>query len=295
VTVASMTGFARQDGGGGQLTWTWEMRSVNGKTLEMRTRFPAGFEDLEAPVREAVSERLARGNVWVSLTVSRAPGLPSLRINQAVLQEVAALATALQRDFGMAPARVDGLLAIDGVIEREQPERTPEDRKMLTDAMLGDLRTAVASIASMRADEGGRLAARIGDMLEEISDLVKQARAAAAAQPESIQARLRAQVTDLLQSGISLPEERIAQEVALLATKGDVREELDRLHAHVAAAHALLTEGGPIGRRLDFLCQELNREANTLCAKASDVALTRLGLGLKAVVDRLREQVQNIE
>lgn len=294
--IASMTGFARAETTEGERQWSWELRSVNGRSLDLRCRLPAGLEALEPTVRQLVPQHCKRGNVTVQLEASRqGAAQPIYRVNRAALEQTLALARSLGAGPDMAPARLDGLLALPGVIERVEEEETEDVRAARLALLARSLETALAALVRMRSDEGQRLAAIVGGQIDEIDVLVARARGLAAAQPEAQKTRFRAQIDELLAGLPALPEERLAQELALLIAKGDVREELDRLAAHVAAVRALLAEGGAIGRKLDFLCQELNREANTLCSKSQDLALTAVGLDLKAAVEQLREQVQNIE
>ena len=293
--VASMTGFARATGGGSGVTWTWEARSVNGRGLEVRCRLPAGLESLEDVARTRAGGRFGRGNISLTLTVVRSGGGTRLRINQAVLDQLLRLVAELDGRVKAAPARLDGLLAIRGVVEAVEEEETPEERERHEAMMVETLNTALGDLDTARHAEGARLSPILLEQLDEIERLAVAASATAATQPEAIRARLKAQVEALVGADPALPVDRLAQEAAVLAAKVDVREELDRLKAHTEAAHALLRESGPIGRRFDFLCQEFNREANTLCSKSADSDLTRVGLALKATIDRLREQVQNIE
>lgn len=292
--VTSMTGFARREGGDGALTWTWEMKSVNGRNLDLRCRVPSGYERLEAAARAAVAGRCARGSVQVNLVTTRAEAPSRVRVNQALLDQLIALYRDLEHD-GVAAPRLDGLLAVRGVVELVEEEDTPEVAAAREAAMGQDLELALTALVEARRGEGERLRQLVEDHLEAIAGLVDQAGRSAAAQPETLRLRLRTRLKELLEAAPALPEERLAQEAAVLITKADPREELDRLGAHVAAARELLAAGGAIGRRLDFLCQEFNREANTLCAKSPDVELTSLGLELKTRIDQLREQVQNIE
>ena len=293
--VSSMTGFARQEGGDGALAWTWEIKSVNGKNLDLRCRVPNGYEALEVAARATAQARCARGNLQLTLTVNRGQAPVKLQVNRVVLDPLLDLIRELEGEVRAAPPRLDGLLAVRGVLEMVEEEETEEQMNARTAAMEADLVLALEALIVMRRAEGLRLDAMAAGHLAEIERLTAAAGETAAARPEGLRARLKAQVEELLEAAPALPEERLAQEAAVLAAKADVREELDRLGAHVAAARELLAEGQAIGRRLDFLCQELNREANTLCAKSQDVALTRIGLDLKAVIDQLREQIQNIE
>ncbi len=290
--VASMTGFARADAGHGPQAWTWEARSVNSRSLDVRCRLPAGLDRLDSTVRAEAGRRFKRGNVSVTLAMARAEPVSRLRINRDLLDQVLAVSRELAA-AGAAPPRLDALLAVRGVIEPVEEEQAEQEQ--LDAALLCSLGTMLDSLALARAEEGARLAAVLRDQLDRIATLTQAAAATAAAQPEALKARLRHLVAELLEAAPALPEERLAQEAALLVGKADVREELDRLSAHVAQARGLLAEGVAIGRRLDFLCQELNREANTLCSKAADVELTRIGLDLKATIEQFREQVQNIE
>jgi uncharacterized protein (TIGR00255 family) len=290
-----MTGFARQEGGDGAMTWAWEVKSVNGRTLDVRCRVPTGYEALEAAARGTVSAHCARGNVQITLTVDRGQVPVTYRINRSLLDQLVGLIGELEGQVRAEPPRLDGLLAVRGVLEVVEEEETKEQLDTREAAMEEDLVLALEALCSARRAEGGRLEALVGDHLAEIERLIGSAAEAASARPEAIRERLRGQVEELLAASPALPEERLAQEAAMLATKVDVREELDRLRTHVTAARDLLAQAGPIGRRLDFLCQEFNREANTLCSKSWDAALTRTGLELKAVIDQLREQVQNIE
>jgi len=294
--VASMTGFARAEMGEGDRRWSWEIRSVNGRNLDLRLRLPPGCEALEPQLRQAVPERCRRGNISVQLETSR-QGQPQTRyrINRAALDQVVEAAKDLGMLVDAERPRLDGLLALPGVVERIEEEESDEAREARLALLLKGFGEALDGLVRMRAEEGARLARIVLDQLGEIDLLVGRARALAAAQPEAQKARFRQQVGELLSQIPALSEDRLAQEFALLIAKSDVREELDRLAAHIEACRALVKGGGAIGRKLDFLCQELNREANTICSKSADLDLTAVGLDLKAVVEQLREQVQNIE
>ncbi len=293
--VASMTGFARVDGDAEGLGFAWELRSVNSRGLDLRLRLPPGCEGLEPQLRKVLGQRLARGSVTVALTVSRPAGRSRFRINTEALQQVLGLMRELDAQIEAEPARLDGLLAIHGILETVEETEDAATREARERALLDAFDNALTALLEMRRGEGVALAGLAATRLDEIADLTAVARRAAALQPEALRKRLRQMVEELLEASPALPEERLAQEAALLIQRADATEELDRLHAHVEAARGLLDEGGAIGRRLDFLCQELNREANTLCSKSSDLELTRIGLAVKAAVEQLREQVQNIE
>jgi uncharacterized protein (TIGR00255 family) len=296
LTIASMTGFARAEGGDGDLRWTWEVKSVNGRNLDMRVRVPTGFEALEPAVRASVPEKLKRGNVAVGLVLTRGQQPARARINRELLDQVIALADEVRQRLKTEAPRPDGLLAVRGVVELAEEEDLSEDkREARIQQMSADFTKALAALAQTRREEGARLAAIVAQQLNDIERFCTAAAASAAAQPAGLQARLKQQLDMLLGTSPALPEERLAQELALLITKADVREELDRLGVHIAAARKLLKDGGAVGRKFDFLCQEFNREANTLCSKSSDSELTAIGLDLKSSIDQLREQVQNIE
>jgi len=236
-----MTGFARAEGGDGDLRWTWEVKSVNGRNLDIRVRVPSGFEALEPGVRTAVPERLKRGNVSIGLVLTRGQQPARARINKDLLEQVIVLAQEVQQRLKTEPPRPDGLLAIRGVVEPAEEEELPEEqREARTAKMASDFGKALASLAQMRQDEGARLAAIVGQQLNDIERFCAAAAASAAAQPAALQARLKQQVEMLLGTAPALPEERLAQELALLITKADVREELDRLGVHIAAARKLL-------------------------------------------------------
>lgn len=296
LTVASMTGFARAEGSQDGFSWAWELKSVNSKSLDLRLRLPPGFDYLEPQLRSSVAARLKRGNISANLSIMRSNvAAGALRVNREALDQILALVDDLAGKTAAAAPRLDGLLGLRGVLEPAEEEETPELREQRGEALLASWETALAQLVQMRAAEGARLAAVLRDRLEEVARLASAAERSAAAQPDAVKARLRALVGVLLEASPALPEERLAQEAALLVARADVREELDRLKAHLAAADDLLREGAAIGRRFDFLCQEFNREANTLCSKSADIELTRIGLALKAAIEQLREQVQNIE
>jgi uncharacterized protein (TIGR00255 family) len=297
MSLASMTGFARSEGTGAAATawsWAWELRSVNGRGLELRMRLPGGFDALEPALRELAGKQLKRGNVTANLTVRREEA-PRMAPDPAAIEQALALALDLAaRIPGAPPPRAEALLALPGVL-RAGAEAREEVSAAQLEAVRGGFVQALEALVVARRAEGARLAATLGTHLAEIAALHGRAAAEAADQPAAQKARMMDSVRALLAELPALPEERIAQEVALLAGKSDVREELDRLDAHLHAAHALLAEGEAIGRRFDFLVQEFNREANTLCSKSASVALTATGLKLKAAIEQLREQVQNVE
>ncbi|MCO5062989.1 MAG: YicC family protein [Rhizobiaceae bacterium] len=292
-----MTGFSRAAGDVRGTTVTWEVKSVNGKSLEMRLRLPPGQERLEAAVRQALQKRFSRGTFQALLTLVRPAQLQVQPIvNETFLRDVAELAQRLENQFGAAPARADGLLGLRGVLDIPEPLESDEDRAIADAGALAVLETSLEGLEAARRDEGKSLAVVLNSHLDAIALLADRAEADPAREPSAIRERLAEQVRLLMDtSGGSFDEQRLHAEAMLLATKADIREELDRLKTHVAAARTLLDAGGVVGRRLDFLAQELNREANTLCSKSNAASLTAIGLDLKALVDQFREQVQNLE
>jgi uncharacterized protein (TIGR00255 family) len=291
--LSSMTGFARATGESNGRSWNWEVKSVNGKGFDVRCRLPSGSDALEAAVRAQAAERLKRGNLSVSLTVRRDQAQGQYRVNEELLRHLLETATAVDAIY---QPRVDVLLNVKGVVEAAEEADEDEDQKKAREAkMLVDLGVALDALAGMRAEEGRRLGVVLSEQIAEIERLTTAAADLAETQPAAIRARLVASLADLLGASPALSEDRLIQEVALLATRADVREELDRLRAHVAAARQLIADGNVVGRKLDFLCQEFTREANTLCSKAQDVDMTRIGIELKTVIEQFREQVQNIE
>ena len=295
VPVSSMTGFARGTGQDGPVAWTWEAKSVNGRGLDVRCRLPAGMDALDPEIRRIAGELFARGSLTVSLQIEGGHGETRLNVNRAALGQIIDVCNELRREVDAAPTSLEALFAIRGVVELAEEEEAPEARSRRDAMIVDDLRKTLDALDTARRTEGARIASVLVDRLDEIADLTERAADSAALQPETLRARLAERVGELIDETPALPEERLAQEVALLLVKSDGREEVDRMRAHVDAARELIEAGGAIGRRFDFLCQEFSREANTLCSKATDVALTRIGLDLKVVVDQLREQVQNLE
>ena len=294
IPLASMTGFARAEGVVNGLSWVWELRSVNGRGLDLRVRLPTGWDALEPGLREEAAKVLKRGNISASLNVSRETQA-RLTLDQAALEQALTLAMDLHRRMPGSPVpRAEALLALPGVM-RQAAYDPAEERAAATDEVRAGFSTALTGLVTSRQQEGARLAEVLTSLLTEITDLRTTAAHEAADQPAMQKARMMENLQSLMRETTSLPEDRIAQEIALLAAKSDVREELDRLDAHIHAAHALLGEGALVGRRFDFLVQEFNREANTLSSKSASVALTATGLKLKATIDQLREQVQNVE
>ncbi|HEY8949651.1 MAG TPA: YicC/YloC family endoribonuclease [Rhizomicrobium sp.] len=295
MTVVSMTGFAEVHGAHEAARWRWEVKSVNGRSLELRLRMPPGFDGLEIAARTLASERFKRGNIQATLTMEPREETRALRVDPVALSAAVRLAKQIADETGLAPARVDGLLSLKGVIVQDEAAvLEPAERAARDAAMLESIAMAFDALRRARRTEGAKLAAVLKGQIDEIDRLTKEAASLAATQPKALRDRLSGQLKDLLE-GTQFSDDRLAQEVALLATRADVREELDRLDAHVHEARALLSSGEAVGRKLDFLAQEFNREANTLCSKSSDIALTRTGLALKHVIDQFREQAQNVE
>jgi uncharacterized protein (TIGR00255 family) len=293
--LSSMTGFARGHGLSGPYAWTWEIKSVNGKGLDLRLRLPPGWDAVEVPVRARVADALARGSVQATLTVERSGAVPTVRVNIPVLDAILAAVQQAGTKVAAAPPSLDGLLGLKGVIEIAEAEENENERRAAEAAVIAGLANAIGALAETRRSEGAALGRVLAARLDEIAALVERAERAPGRRPEAIRARLADQVATLLAQSERFDADRLHQEAIVIAAKADVREELDRLVAHIDQARGLIKDGGPIGRRLDFLAQEFNREANTLCAKANDVELTNIGLELKAAVEQFREQVQNVE
>jgi len=293
VGIASMTGFARADGNELGIGWVWEVKSVNGKSLDLRLRLAPGFDSLEPQLRALLAQRFRRGNFSATLSVSRTEPA-AVRVNRETLAQLVALMNQLAGEIEAAPPRIDGLLALRGVVEtvEDEADAVLERRRQ---AVLVSWASALDELHQARDEEGARLSAILQGHLADMTALVEAAAACAAAQPPAIRERLQAMLANVADLAPGISEERVAQEVALLVVRSDIREELERLRAHLDQAAGLLRQDEAVGRRLDFLCQELNREANTLCSKSADIELTRVGLALKAAIEQFREQVQNIE
>jgi len=294
--LTSMTGFADSRGLHGGSRWRWEAKSVNGRGLDMRFRTPMGYEGLEVGARTLATERFKRGSLQVVLTVAADEAGRGFRVDPAALADAVRIAKRVAEETGLAPARVDGLLALKGVVVQEENAGLNDEARMARDAaLLESLADAFDLLSRARAAEGAKLEAILLKQISEIERLTGEARALALQQPFALRERMMAQLKELLAPGATVPEDRIAQEIAMLAARADLREELDRLSAHCQEARSLIAAKEPAGRKLDFLAQEFNREANTLCSKSSDIQLTHAGLALKAVIDQFREQVQNVE
>lgn len=292
--LASMTGFARVPGSHGPWRFGWEVRSVNGKGLDLRLRLPPGFEVLEADVRTRTGQVLTRGSVSATLTATREGDTSTVRVNQPALEALYRALTESAARLGAPAPTLDGLLGVKGMVEIAEAEDSEEEHRALMSAVLAGFDRALAELAGMRAREGEALNAVLSERLDAIATLVNRAERLPERGVEAVKARIAEQVRVLMEAA-ALDPERLHQEAVLAVTRADVREELDRLGAHLAAARELLATGGPAGRRLDFLAQEFNREANTLCSKSNSVALTQIGLDLKLLVDQFREQIQNLE
>jgi uncharacterized protein (TIGR00255 family) len=295
MTLNSMTGFARADGSEKGVRWFWEVRSVNGRGLDVRVRLPQGHDALEPKVREAAAKWFARGSLTVNLNAQREAPAVQVRVNEAALAQVLRAVEDVRRLTGAPPPSADGLLSLRGVLDVADPTEAATLDPDVAARMLATLDTAFAGLAAARSEEGRRLTGVLAGQIDEIERLTRLVQAAPGRQPDAIRARLADQIARLTDASPALDPARLHQEAVLLATRTDVEEEIQRLTAHVAAARALLADGTPAGRKFDFLAQEFNREANTLTSKAIDMEISRAGLALKTVIDQLREQVQNIE
>jgi uncharacterized protein (TIGR00255 family) len=295
MTLQSMTGFARVEGTSGRTRWVWELRSVNGKGLDIRLRLPPGFEALESDVRRLAGETLARGNLQIGLSVSVSEAQVEAVVNQGALAAVLALREQLAGMIDPAPLKLDTLLAMRGVVDFREADESEAERVARDADIRTGLLEAIRCLAEMRCKEGVALAGVLLGQVARVETLTATVEADPSRSVSAIAERLSAQVAVLLQGTTALDRDRLHQEAALLATKADLREEIDRLKGHVAAARELIAEGGPIGRKLDFLAQEFNRESNTICSKSNAAAVTAAGIELKVVIDQFREQVQNLE
>jgi uncharacterized protein (TIGR00255 family) len=293
--ISSMTGFARNAGFQNGVSWIWELKSVNGRGLDVRVRVPPGYEILGEAARKSAAEVLVRGSLNINLMVQSAEATrPSVRLNTDLIAALHDALSALPPDLRRQPVSLDALLQVRGVVEAQETDNAPSEP--LITAINASLAAAVTELKRARDGEGGELAGALSRHLGEMERLVDAVENHPQRTPAAIRKRLAEQVTQLLESGpAGLDATRLHQEAALLATRADVREELDRLGAHIRAARELLAAGGAVGRKFDFLAQEFGREASTLCAKANHVEISRIGLDLRTIVDQFREQVQNVE
>jgi uncharacterized protein (TIGR00255 family) len=295
MAIQSMTGFARHEGEAAGCRYVWELRSVNGKGLDLRLRLPAGFEALEQPVRKAAAAELTRGNVQITLSVSSTGAAMEAVVNETALEAVIDLVNRLGDRIDARKPALDGILNIRGVLEFRDPELSDADRAMRDEAVLAGFMAALGDLKTMRLAEGVALSRVLAGQIDRIEALTFAVEADSSRSPDAIRTRLAEQVAALMDTGAGLDRDRLHMEAALLATKADLREEIDRLKAHVEAARALIGGQGGAGRRLDFLAQEFNRETNTICSKSNAASVTAVGLDLKVLIDQFREQVQNLE
>ncbi|HTO80026.1 MAG TPA: YicC/YloC family endoribonuclease [Methylocystis sp.] len=295
MTIASMTGFSRAQGVHGVWSYAWEVKSVNAKGLDLRLRLPPGFDAVEVKARRIISEKLARGACSAALSVSRASAAGALRINRSALEALLRALESIPLNANLRSASLDGLLALRGVVEFVEPEDDETERAELEVGIMRCLGEALDALVASRREEGKALSIVLCKRLDRLEEFARRADMSPARQPEAARARLAQQLSVILEASSGLDPLWLHREAALLVVKSDIREEIDRLHTHLASARALLAAGGPMGRRLDFLAQELAREANTLCAKVNDASLTAIGLDMKFEIEQWREQVQNLE
>jgi uncharacterized protein (TIGR00255 family) len=295
MALSSMTGFARSHGASGPYIFEWELKSVNAKGLDLRLRLPQGWDELEALAKKRAGDMLSRGTIYANLSVNRSDAASTVRINEEVLAAVIRVAGSLAGKIDAVAPSVDGLLSIKGVIEVVEPESDEEEDRAARTAAAAAFDEALVNLVAMRRREGEALGQILSQRMDEIEVLVNKAEAAPGRKPEAIKSRLAEQIATLLEASDRFDPDRLNQEALLIAAKADIREELDRIASHVGQAREMIRKGGPIGRRLDFLAQEFNREVNTCCSKSNDVELTKTALEMKNVVEQFREQVQNLE
>jgi uncharacterized protein (TIGR00255 family) len=295
MVLSSMTGFARSHGASGPYTFEWELKSVNAKGFDLRLRLPPGWEELEALAKKRAAEVLSRGTVYANFNVKRTNAQSAVRVNEDVLASILRVAGSLASKIDAVAPSIDGLLAIKGVIEVVEPEADETEDKAAKDAAAAAFELALANLVEMRRREGSALGQILSQRMDEIERLAKKAETAPGRKPEAIKARLAEQIALLMETSDRFDPDRLGQEALLIATKADIREELDRIASHIAQTRDMIAKGGPVGRRLDFLAQEFNREVNTCCSKSNDIELTNTGLEMKNVVEQFREQVQNLE
>jgi uncharacterized protein (TIGR00255 family) len=295
MALSSMTGFARSHGASGPYTFEWELKSVNAKGFDLRMRLPPGWDELEAIAKKRAGEVLSRGTVYANLNVKRTSAVSTVRINEEVLASIVKVAGVLAGKIDAVAPSIDGLLAIKGVIEVVEPESNETEDKAARAAAAAAFDQALLDLVEMRQREGATLGQILVQRMDELERLAKRAEAAPGRKPEAIKARLAEQIAALLEASDRFDADRLNQEAIMIATKADIREELDRIASHISQAREMIGKGGPIGRRLDFLSQEFNREVNTCCSKSNDLELTNTGLEMKNVVEQFREQVQNLE
>jgi uncharacterized protein (TIGR00255 family) len=295
MALSSMTGFARSHGASGPYAFEWELKSVNAKGLDLRMRLPPGWDEIEAFAKKRAGEVLSRGAVYANLNIKRTNAASTVRVNEDVLASVVRMASMIAGKIDAVAPSVDGLLGIKGVIEIVEPESDEAEDKAAMAAAAAAFDEALADLVAMRRREGTALGQILIQRMDEIDILAKRAEAAPGRKPEAIRARLAEQIAALLESSDRFDADRLTQEALLIAAKADIREELDRIASHISQAREMIGKGGPVGRRLDFLAQEFNREVNTCCSKSNDIELTNIGLEMKNVVEQFREQVQNLE
>jgi uncharacterized protein (TIGR00255 family) len=295
MVLSSMTGFARSHGTSGPYAFEWELKSVNAKGFDLRVRLPPGWDELEPLTRKRAAEVLSRGTVYANLTVKRANALQVVRFNEDVLASVIKIAGELAGRIDAVAPSIDGLLAIKGVIEVVEPDSNEAEDMAAKAAAAATFEQALNNLIEMRKREGVTLGQILSQRMDEIEVLMKKAEAAPGRKPEAIKARLAEQIAALLDASDRFDPDRLSQEAVMIAAKADIREELDRIASHISQAREMIGKGGAIGRRLDFLAQEFNREVNTCCSKSNDIELTNTGLAMKNVVEQFREQVQNLE
>ena len=295
MALSSMTGFARSHGTSGPYAFEWELKSVNAKGFDLRLRLPPGWDEIETLARKRATELLSRGTVYANLTVKRGNALSTVRVNEDVLNSILRIAADLAGKIDAVAPSVDGLMAIKGVIEVVEPEADEAEEKAAKIAVASAFEEALAALVAMRQREGATLGEILTQRMHEIETLANKAEAAPGRKPEAIRARLAEQIAALLEASDRFDSDRLNQEALMMAAKADIREELDRIASHISQAREMIGKGGAVGRRLDFLAQEFNREVNTCCSKSNDIELTNTGLEMKNVVEQFREQVQNLE
>lgn len=295
MSLKSMTGFASSSASHGGYSWSFEVKSVNAKGLDIRSRVPSFLDGLDIEIKKHVSNALQRGTIFVNLNIERDGADNDFTINTKLLDSLIETASSYADRPGIASASIDGLLNIKGVIDFSSKDIDEATKKQLLDALINNLQVAVSQLIEARSSEGARMQEILSKNMDEMLELVTSAEKSAAVRIDAVRERFQANVERLLQDDASISKDRLEQEIAMLAVKADITEEIDRLKSHITEAREIMESSDAVGRRLDFLSQEFNREANTLCSKSNDKDLTRIGLAMKILIDQFREQIQNIE